>query len=380
MRILLHSAAPWAPSGYGLQCRYLAEALKRSGHDVAVSAFGGVFESESRWHGLTVLGCGNGTFGNGAIDLNYRRWQAELMITLGDVWTFDVLQFRGLHVMPIVPIDCEPIGVMDRQWLEQAGKIAASLRPVAMSDFGRRMLKEAGWDCPVLPHATAFRPSAELGLEWRAIMGIRPGTFLISKVGVNDDEDRKAFNVTLQAYAQFARNKGDVALYLHTQAQVRGKRAPNLVFMAMQLGINQPGQPAKLAFCDQDARRLDAFGQDYMRQLYNATDVLDAATKGEGFCCPVIDALACGTPVIGTDNSAIPEKLTPATGWIVRGQREWPSHHQSWWSSPSVDGLADAYEQAYRRARSMRDAAAAAGQQWSVRAMAEQLEEILASI
>ena len=37
MKILLHSNAPWAGSGYGQQCAQYAVLFREAGHDVAIS-------------------------------------------------------------------------------------------------------------------------------------------------------------------------------------------------------------------------------------------------------------------------------------------------------------------------------------------------------
>jgi len=85
---------------------------------------------------------------------------------------------------------------------------------------------------------------------------------------------------------------------------------------------------------------------------------------------PVIEALACGTPVIGCRNSAVTEKIRPEFGWLVRGQKTWARHHNAWWVQPSVPELFRAYEKAQRSAASMRTAALLESVRWSLRASA----------
>jgi len=55
-------------------------------------------------------------------------------------------------------------------------------------------------------------------------------------------------------------------------------------------------------------------GDDYvggwdMVKLYNAADVLLFCTGGEGFGLPLIEAQACGIPVVTTDYAAAPEQV-----------------------------------------------------------------------
>lgn|GEM_PF-2516105 len=42
---------------------------------------------------------------------------------------------------------------------------------------------------------------------------------------------------------------------------------------------------------------------------YNAVDVVATASVHEGFCVPVIESYACGTPFVGTNISALPETI-----------------------------------------------------------------------
>lgn len=371
MRILLHSVPPWAHSGYGHQCRLAARALAGLGHDVAISAYAGVHE-ERDYQGIPVMGTGGQPYGNAAITVNYRRWNADLLVLFTDLFVIDPEQMAGLTVMPWVPVDCDPLGVMEKRWLATAGKIAG-VHPVAMSCHGQKMLAAEGWDAPVVPHATEMVPDPAAGLAWRREMGLQPEHFVIGKVGVNNEDDRKAFGVTMQAFAAFAAKRKRAALYVHTLAQV--PKAPNLAMMAVRLELR-----GKVAFCDQERRLVDLFGQAWMQGMYSGLDVLDIATKGEGFGCPAIDALACGTPVIAARNSAMPEKISREYGWLVGGNREWARHHNAWWVTPGVAELGRAYTAALSGAKLMRPAAERAGRTWSVSAMAEAWAKALAGI
>lgn len=351
MRILLSGPPPWANSGYGIQVDLTAGALIQLGHQVGISAYAGVHE-ERDWNGAQILSTGGKGYGAGVIAGNYRRWEADLLITISDCFMIDPRQLAGLHLMPWVPIDTHKIGHMDKTWLAALADTAASLRPVAMSLHGQQLLKAAGWDAPYVPHAVhpMLYPDPGAGRNWRAQLGIDPEAFLIAKVGVNNDDDRKSFEVTLLAFADHAGHYPRSRLYLHTEPQV--PKAPNLAVMALDLGLK-----GKVIFAGEHERSADLLGVGYMRGLYNGADVLDAATKGEGCGVPPIEALMCGTPVIACRNSAMTEKIRPEYGWLIGGQRTWARHHQAWWVQPSAAQLTRAYAQASASARSMHRAA-----------------------
>lgn len=362
--MIIASPPPWAQSGYGLQSGFTALALKELGHQVAISAYAGVHEDGRDWHGVTILSTGGKAYGSGCTAGNYARWDAGLLITVMDPWTLDPAQLAGLHVMAWMPIDADRLSYMEKQWLERLRATAASVRPVAMSQHGRRLLAAEGWAVPVVPHAAGpeFYPAADGGRAWRRSIGLGDRDFVITKVGVNNSDDRKSFEVTLLAFAQFAAKRPEARLYLHCEPQLRD--CPNLVVMARDLGLR-----GRVAFAGEHQRAADLVTAAQMRGIYNGSDVLDATSKGEGFGVPIVEALACGTPVIGCRNSAVTEKISPEYGWLVGGQRTWARHHQAWWVQPSAAELARAYEKARTSARTMRRAAAAAGARYDLTEM-----------
>lgn len=56
---------------------------------------------------------------------------------------------------------------------------------------------------------------------------------------------------------------------------------------------------------------------DKLRALYNAAEVSLTPSRAEPFGLVVIEAGACGTPVIGTNDGGIPGILTPETGILI---------------------------------------------------------------
>jgi glycosyltransferase involved in cell wall biosynthesis len=76
--------------------------------------------------------------------------------------------------------------------------------------------------------------------------------------------------------------------------------------------------------------------EDQLRTWYRSLDVLLNATYGEGFGMPIIEALACGIPVIGTESTAMTEKIPAGAGWLVRGQEFWNEVHGATWTVPAI--------------------------------------------
>ena len=76
---------------------------------------------------------------------------------------------------------------------------------------------------------------------------------------------------------------------------------------------------------------------------------------GEGFGIPIVEAQACGLPVIASDHSAMTE-LTHA-GWLVSGDPWWDALQDAWFQVPHVGQIVDALEASYaaRDDRPLRD-------------------------
>ena len=82
-----------------------------------------------------------------------------------------------------------------------------------------------------------------------------------------------------------------------------------------------------------------------MATWYNGLDVLSLCSFGEGFGLPLIEAQACGVPVITTDASATNELC--GAGWLVSATDFWTNGHASWWRRPDVADIDTAYEAAW---------------------------------
>jgi glycosyltransferase involved in cell wall biosynthesis len=168
---------------------------------------------------------------------------------------------------------------------------------------------------------------------------------------------RKAFDQNFLAFAAFQRYRTDAVLYVHAERDGIGDGV-NLARLAEACGIPE----SAIFFADQYAYR-QGLPDPVMAGLYSSFDVLLAASRGEGFGIPVIEAQACGVPVIVTDWTAQTELV--GGGWAVDFRREWDEDQASWWAMPLpeeiVQALCDCYDASpERRARLTADALALA--------------------
>jgi glycosyltransferase involved in cell wall biosynthesis len=347
-RILIHSNAPWVPSGYGKQTAHLVRTLQSLGHEVVVSAFCGLTGAPMEWEGTTVLPSGQFEYGIDVLPHHMDMVKPDLTIMLMDVWKLgpiaDYLRAQPAPVAAWVPVDCFPLSRLDRAFLDQSG-----VRPIAMSRFGERQLEEAGLDPLYAPHVvdrTVFRPlEADERADYREQMAL-DGKFVIGLCAANNDAVRKGFPEQLEAFRRFHEKHPESILRVHSVA--RAARGLDLEQLAGGLGI----EPGSIQITDAYPQVSGMFDDSLLADWYGVLDVLTGCSYAEAFGVPLIEAQACGTPVVTTLGSAMTE--VSHHGWGVPGDPFWNHVHGAWWMRPDVHAIVRAYEKAHAQAQKRR--------------------------
>ncbi len=351
MKLLWHSVAPWVGSGYGQQTATFVPRIKALGHDVAVSAYYGLMGAKMQWRGITCYPAYAKSYGTDIIvphalhhfgageGSDFRQYaNAGLIVTLGDVWTFNAPLLPDMNVAAWVPVDHETVPPVVSAWFERSGAV-----PIAMSRFGERMLREIGMDPLYVPHGidtTIFCPGDKA--EARQRVGLPADAFVVAMVAANIGRDgsRKAFFEQILAFGELRKRHPDAVLALHTD--VTNPYGVDI----RQLLADFP--PTAYMISDQYAYRV-GMPAEAVADIYRAADVLSNTSWGEGFGVPIVEAQACGTPVVVTDTTAMPELC--GSGWTVPGERLWHDSQRAWARRPLIGGIVEAYELAYEHAR-----------------------------
>ncbi len=355
MKFLLYGDAPFVGSGYGVQINMLATRLKRDGHDVAVAcAYGhqiGVKDWPTPYGAVRLYPTGYTSHSLDVFIGHIQHWfegdpKAGWIIPVTDIWIMNQIarELADYKVMPWTPVDHAPIpqDVLRFFHLSHA-------TPIAMSEFGRRQFFEYGLTPEYVPLAvdtTKYKPTPLVTLggeqvDARKMLGIPPEAFVCLTVAMNKDPlDRKNFNGILRAFGAFWRNHQDAVLVMHTDRYGIAGSNINLPELAIHAGV----PVHTLIFTDAYAQRI-GFSDEMMAGLYTAADVLVCPSRGEGFCVPMVEAMACGTPCIASDFTAQAELIGP--GWLVGGQLEWDQAQHSSYITPYTIEIVQRLAQAY---------------------------------
>jgi FkbM family methyltransferase len=339
LRILTHSNAPWAPTGYGQQMALFVPRLRDIGHEVLISSFYGLHGKSSMWHDVHVLPGGLDGYGNDTIWAHANFVKADLVMILVDAWVMAVPKGEGQRTVNITPVDCFPLSKMDEERLKESGATV-----FAISQYGQRCLADAGIDAFYTPHGidTKLFAPARNRLEIRDEIAAPPGAFIIGLNAANKDAVRKGFPEQILAFAEFHQRHPNSLLMIHALIQAPG--ALNLNDIIERSGY--PGLKDAIRFTDQYSLLSGMVQPQNLSAWYSSLDLLTNCSFGEGFGLAVVEAQACGTPVVVTDFSAMTELC--GSGWMVGSEKFWNGAHRSWWAKPRVSEIVKAYESAWR--------------------------------
>jgi FkbM family methyltransferase len=340
-------------TGYGTQTGIMAPRIKALGHDLAISAYYGHQGSEMEWNGIKIYPSYSASYGSDVIvphalhhfDAHSSKSLHEascrgIIVTLGDVWTFESPLLDQLAVASWVPIDHLAVPDVVRSWFNVMGAI-----PIAMSRFGERALQDAGFSPVYVPHGidtATFAPGDQAAA--RQGVGLPEDAFVVGMVAnnVGRDGNRKAFAEQVAAFAELRRKHSDAMLVLHCDVdQPAGMRLRPFLERMLPKG--------SYTYTDVYAYRK-GLNPAAVAEVYRACDVLSNCSYGEGFGIPIVEAQACGVPVVVTDATAMPELV--GAGWKVGYERMWHDSQGGWAAVPRISEIAQAYEEAYDQARS----------------------------
>lgn len=345
LRLLYTSNAFWSASGYGVQGRSLltrlAELPEFGGRqNIANFAWYGLQGGMHHVDGFTVYPAFDDPYGNDVLGAHTKHFGANVVISLIDVW---VLRNAAQQVAPALfcpwlPIDHDPV---PQAFLDS---LAGAHLPLTYSKWGHKMLADAGVANSYIPHGVEplvyrVHEDRDKVRQFKAKLTGHDDAFLVVMVAANKGfPSRKFFEGQLEAFRDFAADKPEACLHIHSLPMPThgGVDFDRLVAL---LGLQ-----GRVRFPHPYHYRL-GFPAEDLAHLYNAADVLLSCSMSEGFGIPIIEAQACGAPVLVTDFSAMPELVrwgykVDVDHMVLTGMHS----YQAW---PSVRDITDKLNRLY---------------------------------
>ena len=311
MRILYYTNPPYCNSGYGRCCRWISGFLKEDGHFVGIApnvAYGPGMMDVS---GMPLHAQGTG-FTEAPTIMHYEQYRYDVLLAQYDMWAlhtlFNLVREHRVVLVPYIPLDHDQI------MPDLVQKLQVATYNIAMCKYGLNQLTRAGFknatyiyhgvDCDTYkPIPCPEYPKERL----RADLHFEPDAFVIGIVKMNKGT-RSALPRQLEMIKMFIDQNPDIKtrIYLHTELD-----APtgfNLTTVLKMLGLDKITRVANdyLYFAG-------GYSDIAMAKMYNACDVTMSCTLSEGFGMPIIESMACGTPVIAGNYTSMTELLQPIT-------------------------------------------------------------------
>ncbi len=339
MRLLIWSVSPLAPTGYGVVCKNLALVLKDH-FETGIFAFTGLRYGTIKVDNVVVMP-NPSMIDHSLIMEAVKDFQPDVVLQVFDLWTtkgrIDVWDIPNLIVYS--PVDGIPLAKWQRDVLSKARLV------VPMCHWAKRVYWEAGVKCtdPIYHgvNTEIFYPRDKK--ESRRMFGIPEDAFVVLTVAVNKG-DRKNFPGQLRAFYKFSRRCKDAVYALWTYPFFDKENPEG--YMIPEIWELLGGEDNRLIYPD-PATYLKGMPEEKLAHLYSAADVLLNCSFGEGFGLTVLEAMACGTPAIVTDFSAMPE-IVGDTGWKIRPIAWYcQQFFSNWQAIPAEDEIAHCLELAY---------------------------------
>lgn len=341
MRIAWFSNSPWAGTGYSVQTAEVLPRLKAAGHEVASVSNYGLAGAVLDWNGIPVLPMGYDAWSNDIGGAHVANWTQGKGwgVVLYDAWVIKGPLWNDTPLAFWVPVDHDPAPAEVVNTFRQGN---APRVAIAMSRFGEDRLKKAGLtDVLYAPHSVNTNMFTPDGPNFRAKFDIPEDAHLTIVNAANKGiPPRKSWPELFAAWAIFARKHPDAWLYLHTEQ------------MGLAGGVNLPrlmsatGVPTDRVRIVPQYQYRAGIPTEEMPAIYRMGDAVLSPSRGEGFGVPVIEAQACGVPVIVSNWTAQPELV--GAGWTVGGQPEWNEPMGSWFLCPNIGQIVEALEDSYQ--------------------------------
>jgi len=194
----------------------------------------------------------------------------------------------------------------------------AQVRVITPSRWSAEGFYKAGFtkeQVTIVPHgvdADTFHPMPEIRHKVRERLGIGESTIVFLSVGAMTGN--KGIDLLLRGFAAISREFPEALLLLKGIDPLYGSR--NFVdrFLKLISARDQQEIADKVIYIGEALSHRD------MASLYQAADVYVSPYRAEAFNLPVLEAAACGIPIICTRGGPTDEFVTDAFAWRINSR------------------------------------------------------------
>lgn len=342
MKLLFWGDSPTVNTGFGIVSKNILKQLTTKGYDITVlgiNHYGTPYDQKE--FPYFIYPCDKGPveaiFGYDKLWYLVNEIKPDILFMLNDPWIIDKaiktkrVDTPYLKVMAYYPIDSGPL---KPEWAKTLGGLDAQ---VCYSHFAEKIVINASETKPTNMYQVyhgvnkeVFRPINQQLAKTK--LGIPIETFVVGMVARN--QYRKRFDILVKAFAEFAKDKDDVKLYLHTALKDIGFDIKDLT---EQFDIGN-----KLILTE-DMSAAQGVPEDFLNLIYNTFDINCLISLGDGFGLPVAESMATGCPQLVSDHSCLKELVDGHGGLTVKNSA-WllnTSGINTWGGLSDVDDLVE---------------------------------------
>jgi glycosyltransferase involved in cell wall biosynthesis len=303
-KILYISDVDWSGSGYATLAIPILTGLANLGYEIKVCGLN--YAGQEHTYPFSIIPVGSPQDALALAGNINILWKPDIFMVALDIplqhFFFDNLKKLGKKYICITPLENGPLtlswsayllGMDALFFISELGKQEAIKSGIKNAEH-----LQIGIDC------NQWRPpTAEERATLRKGLGIGEDDFVILTVA--DNQERKNLSAGVEAVSIAKKQiKRQIKYILVTRKDSPfGWKFPDLpLFYGVQKEVQlyERGLPQK-----------DLWG------LYAVSDVYLSTSKAEGLGLPVLDAMACGVPVIATDTGALRELLDEDRGMLI---------------------------------------------------------------
>jgi len=310
MRLAWVSAPPWAPTGYGKVTRNFITRMKYP-EEISCVATGGLTSGPYvEWNDIKVYPGKSYDVAGGDrriahLDKLLKKIDATHWVFHGDAWAYrNTIKDVGNKYPCITysPIDGGHISAEEKEAIQVAQE------RIGMCRYADREIRKAGLSCTYIPHGVdtnVYKPMSQD--EWREKVNLPKDAFIMGFFGTNISKRKGQAEMMMGMKKALDLGKQFIAVLMTDPG---GQAYGGYDFWKLADYVGVPKSMLKFPAEVFDFTEYEVAG------WLNCFDVLVNLSRGEGFGLTMLEAMACGTPVIASDFSSMTE-LVQGSGILI---------------------------------------------------------------